>query len=210
MSADNTLKTLSNWQLKVGRISELNDPFEFIPGVSNANKNTSPGIVEQIQGGLLDFYNFKFGILCFSESIKDPVLWSHYADSHKGIALGFDYLMGPSILEVNYNPDRVTVDVNEFFNMPEKQQIKLVNSVLSSKAPSWAYEKEYRVLIELEDCELIDGLYFKTIPEDFLYEVVLGIRCEYEKDDFKKIVKNYPDVIVKKAKRNINQYKVDV
>ena len=36
----------------------------------------------------------RFRVLCFSKA-KDPILmWSHYADSHKGIALGFDLSAG--------------------------------------------------------------------------------------------------------------------
>ena len=31
-----------------------------------------------------------YGILCFCRTKRNPVLWSHYADKHKGMCLGFD------------------------------------------------------------------------------------------------------------------------
>jgi len=30
------------------------------------------------------------GVMCFSSTWKNPVMWSHYADQHRGICLGFE------------------------------------------------------------------------------------------------------------------------
>ena len=30
-------------------------------------------------------------MLCLSESIKSPLMWAHYADNHKGFAIGYDF-----------------------------------------------------------------------------------------------------------------------
>ncbi|NKK82626.1 DUF2971 domain-containing protein [Rhizobium leguminosarum bv. viciae] len=34
--------------------------------------------------------NVAFGLLCMSTTWQEPLLWSHYADKHKGMCLGFD------------------------------------------------------------------------------------------------------------------------
>lgn len=210
MSAENALKTLESMQLRVGRINELNDPFEFVPGLKNVGDHTPEHLIQDTQEALLNYYNDNLGIICFSESIEDPVLWSHYANSHKGIALGFDYEMSDNILEVQYCSDRVTADLDKFLNLPENEQLDFVNSVLSIKAPSWSYESEYRVLIPLDECELHSGSYFIKIPENFLYEVILGIRCTVEEKYLKRLFKDNSDVNIKKAKRDILQFKVNI
>ena len=47
--------------------------------------------------------NAKIGLLSFSSTPREPTLWSHYAESHKGIALGFDIASNLLVLdEVKY------------------------------------------------------------------------------------------------------------
>ena len=38
----------------------------------------------------IDYLKTYSNIACFSETIKSPIMWSHYADSHKGFALEYD------------------------------------------------------------------------------------------------------------------------
>lgn len=32
----------------------------------------------------------RLGVLCFSKPEKEPLLWSHYAENHRGCCLGFE------------------------------------------------------------------------------------------------------------------------
>ena len=71
-------------RLKVSRFATLNDPFEFLgadlsdPAYRKAVRETKNHV------------NKDQGLICFSKSWSNPVLWGHYAESHTGIALGFD------------------------------------------------------------------------------------------------------------------------
>src|SRR5882757_7920951 len=83
--ADNyALDNLRHRRLKIARIDELNDPFELWsiaqsnPQVRRALQNTKNNLAE------------RFGMLCLSLSWNNPLLWSHYANRHRGVALGFD------------------------------------------------------------------------------------------------------------------------
>ena len=78
------LRNLNEKRLKVSMISELNDPFEFL-GYRFPNRQVRTAW-EKMRSSV---WNDK-GLICFSESWSNPVLWSHYADKHKGLALGFD------------------------------------------------------------------------------------------------------------------------
>ena len=78
------LSNIALRRLKVARFNDLNDPFELL-AVDVAEVDLRVGIrakKEQI--------NLTEGLLCFSRTWRSPLLWSHYADKHRGIALGFD------------------------------------------------------------------------------------------------------------------------
>ena len=66
-----------------------------------------------IHDPLFDRIHRRFRVLCFSRTPDPNLLWSHYADSHAGIALGFDFSKGgfplgsiPEGIKVDYLRDR--------------------------------------------------------------------------------------------------------
>jgi hypothetical protein len=90
------LEAIKNKRLKVSTLDDLNDPFEFLaPSLRNPCNREA---LKRVKRNMNDW----FGIISFSRKWQNPVLWSHYADSHKGIALGFD-ITGDNILsEIKY------------------------------------------------------------------------------------------------------------
>ena len=83
----------------------MNDPFEFT-GADLSNLE-----FREAMGGLKDYLNEKWGLLCFSKSWDNPVQWTHYTDKHKGLCLGFDVPHPDWLLaEVNYEDERLSVD----------------------------------------------------------------------------------------------------
>ncbi|MGB2889157.1 MAG: DUF2971 domain-containing protein [Candidatus Acidiferrales bacterium] len=71
-------------RIKLSEVEKLNDPFElwcFARGdrqIRAALRNSKEQIAQSR------------GMLCFSRRWHNPVLWSHYAEGHRGICLGFD------------------------------------------------------------------------------------------------------------------------
>lgn len=49
----------------------------------------SDGMKEYFQDTLQKDMNSRFGLLCLTEKPDNELMWSHYADSHKGFAIGF-------------------------------------------------------------------------------------------------------------------------
>ena len=78
------MQALRERRLKIARLAEMNDPFEMLPfDMSNR--------VQRIAAlTTLDRRNGTAGVLCFSKSWTNPVVWSHYTDQHRGVCLGFD------------------------------------------------------------------------------------------------------------------------
>jgi hypothetical protein len=79
MPAHYALKNIALKRLKISRIAELNDPYELTTLASE-----DPELIAAMERTKADL-NREKGLLCFSQSWRDPVMWSHYADSHSWI-----------------------------------------------------------------------------------------------------------------------------
>lgn len=92
----------------------------------------------------------RFKISCFSTKYKNVLMWSHYADKHKGICLGFEL---PII-----NDDYAIYPVN-YISKIEKihgmvSTASIFNYWLTRKSHSWEYESEVRA-ISIDKPELV-------------------------------------------------------
>ncbi|MBB3445486.1 hypothetical protein FHT93_005365, partial [Rhizobium sp. BK379] len=78
------LESLRDKRVKIARFNELNDPFDFV-GIATINA-TDLETVRDVRAKL----DKEKGLLCMSTTWQQPLLWGHYADSHKGMCLGFE------------------------------------------------------------------------------------------------------------------------
>lgn len=208
MNAENAIKTIEQKKIRIGRIAELNDPFELIPGLSNSEQNHTFDQIEKAQKFLLNKYNEKYGIVSFSSSLKDPVLWSHYADEHRGIALSFDFERIKT-LKIIYKPKRIIIPPSRFDDSMQSLDEEVVFSLLSRKAPSWKYEKEFRFVVDLDRCDIQQGNYFLGVAPTIFKEVILGARCSYPVEYLKRVFQHENKVEVKKAKLSLNKFEIE-
>jgi hypothetical protein len=173
------LLALEKRQLKIARINELNDPFEFMGwGIREA----------EMRGRLKDWKrqrNDELGILCFSRIWSNPLLWSHYADKHQGIAIGFDVPDGDIYNPVQYRRIR----------LPAPSGRELVGSdvddLLLTKFSAWRYESEHRCFCRLADSIEKDGLYFEPFSKVLvLAEVIVGCRSTVTRSDLALVLRS--------------------
>ena len=109
----------------------------------------------------------KIGILSLSSNLNinqfltatmseknDPrtnlIMWSHYADSHKGFVVEFkwDFIEGIDIQKVEYSEER---DILTYEDIDNNNFDKL----FFKKSIEWAYEQEYRVILNLNKADKI-------------------------------------------------------
>jgi hypothetical protein len=132
LSARYALKTLDEHRIKISTFSDLNDPFELCPFRIDSAEDQE-GLARASEQ-LAAFC----GIVCFSPSWHNPVLWSHYGDKHKGIGLGFD-VSDNHLIRVNYVRER----------LPRSQRAEdiwtLTQQWFSTKFEHWQYEEEVRL-----------------------------------------------------------------
>jgi len=95
-------------------------------------------------------------ILCLAENFDQPLLWSHYGDSHRGVVLGFGegdkespWKVAKKINYCNLNDcvqsrqDWVRT-VCTLKTMPDVQSVS--NALFFTKSLDWSYENEWRLV----------------------------------------------------------------
>lgn len=198
------IESLVNSQLYFAKPGQLNDPFDcqldLKKSISRAASFLSPGNRKKFMESALNhgerfveewkkkFENF--GICSFSLEMSDskgsPLMWSHYADQHRGVCLL--YRFPASFFEDQksqiFGVDKVKYDDDSLTNWLKDEAplemkgfvIGLAKIYLTAKAPAWEYEREARV-IRMEH-GLLD------IPREYLEQICFGLGTQKTDIDF--------------------------
>jgi hypothetical protein len=174
------LDDLQNHHLKIARLEDLNDPFDLM---APELRSTSARRAHQ---AFLEMFSTLQGVICFSRTWHNPLLWSHYADKHRGICFGFD-VPNKHIAEVTYSPKRLLDDAQHLFGRyPDSPQI--YSRLLTTKFIDWKYEDEVRVVVKFDHIIPIDGRYFLDFNDYLrLRQVILGPRYHGSVDEIKQL-----------------------
>ena len=190
------LSNLINQRLKIATFDDLNDPFElWLAKLENRETRKS---YRKWRDEISQIY----GLLCFSKSWGDPLLWSNYADRHKGICLGFEAsdVIGK---DVDYVEKRTPL------NFPP--DLELVTRTLFTKYKGWSYEQEWRVYVRLGKRNPEDRHhYFQEFDENLkLKEVILGPMCTVSKTELHNAVCRYsPSPKIIKARLALKSFNI--
>lgn len=234
------VENLRSLELKITRLDQFNDPFEFLPtavlttpartirkiandkavqrsmyekikllgykgsfkqyrsdfsktrkeNIRSASNN--PAIPKKIRDNMLDSIKSNWGVLCLTADPASTLMWSHYADCHRGIVLGLDFNELPSdwtvkLHRVTYSGKRVEMSLKWMPGTIEHKNF--INAMATTKNSAWKYEDEYRLLFKLGGLTtrpLSNGTtgFFTAFPAETIREVILGCRCtpETERD----------------------------
>jgi uncharacterized protein YktA (UPF0223 family) len=226
MSFEVSKKVLINNQLRVTPANQFNDPFDMLPGELVGEKPiiTKDGITsrdydvgEEFYFEIRDNYSELFGVTCFSKFRENILMWSHYADSHKGIVIGFDSKKLWNNLEdyfkVIYQRKRVLTPYDIAVGKANyEKQYKHYKKLIRSKFEEWNYEKEYRLINKFENCKYdgINDLYFFNFKDSTINEIILGAEMDITaKNNIRNIIKDKKlKVDIKEAKIDTKEYKL--
>jgi|GEM_PF-3031625 len=173
------LDALTTKRLKVSTIEELNDIYDCAPSVSidgvhqrEATRTFSKQVGERI------------GLISYTTRDNSHLMWAHYADSHRGMALGFEF-SGPR--------DRVAGG-RRIVTDPEVLKYGLMLAPVTPDARRYSRPRKItypanneRPLVELRNVENLQTTdeYLSTIEE--LYSVK-GPEWEYE-DEWRRFLR---------------------
>lgn len=181
-------------------------------------KATAERILEESNQVWLEFLRNE-RIFCMSEIYDEILMWSHYADHHRGAVIEFKCLLGLDrafnvASKVNYTrmkPKFGTFD-QWFDNSTGKKPIDnwdLSNQYSFTKSYHWQYEKEWRFALK------------KTSPDEALYEYrdilpqelsAIYLGCRILEDDKQRILqlrkRLLPQMRVHQAFMDKEEYKL--
>ncbi len=158
-------------RLRVSRIEEQNDEFEFI-GLALKDREDRKSILE-----MRAHLHNKSGIICMSRRWSNPLLWGHYADKLKGIALGFEVATS-RFHKVRYVSERPTLQDLGHKALDDITPAD-IKQLMLTKFKAWSYEQERRGFFELKEGEQISGTthYFEPFSDHMkLTQVIVGPR----------------------------------
>lgn len=198
--AQHALSNLVFQRIKIARFSDLNDPFELLGVNMKHSKKRADSLKNK---GDIDKGN---GVICFSGTNHDPVLWAHYSDRHRGVCLGFD-VPDDFVQRVQYikEPMKITKEGNFIATKDGKE---FDGDILTAKYENWAYEDEWRAVVDLARYNCESGLYFYPFSEDLvLREVFLGECCDLPIKKIREVVSSFDhDVFVVKCKLGVTKF----
>lgn len=214
---DSRLELLTKRTISFTKPDKFNDPFDCVYGVDESyhysskeiqakflqylNQNISneeatdyaKKIREKENQNINDLTYFAdinslMGICCLNHNPLNILMWSHYADFHKGFLTEFKFrktdLLNPSLSYLNFLP----IPVSYIDEMPIIDRETRLNpkdkiiEIYTSKASEWSYEKEFRV-IRPDTSESIQKLPY----DDLICSVVGGLKISI--DDEKNLRK---------------------
>lgn len=115
--------------------------------------------------------NQNSGVVCLSEVNDSILMWSHYAESHTGICIEFERTPESDLGDlaicapIEYCATYPIIDFNEILSSPDG---KTFNRMLRGKADCWAYEKEWRFILNQ------GGMHCKLVGK--ISKVIFGLR----------------------------------
>lgn len=179
LPAIHALDDIQKKRIKISEIDQLNDPFELWC-VSQEDERIRPTLHKYKKE-----MSERFGLICFCKHWHNPLLWSHYADNHRGICLGFD-VNDRGLKAVDYVEERPAL------KMPPTKES--ANELLFTKYRDWQYEGELRNWVQFDERE--DGHYFYLFDGFVqLREVIAGPLCTESKDRIDEALRGYPEAV---------------
>jgi hypothetical protein len=154
-------------------------------------------------------------LYCLTPCITSTLMWSHYAENHKGIGLEFAV-----------KPDNVFATAFKVFYEEEFLPFELYRAEglallpFLIKAHCWRYEEEYRLFLRIHepdalhpfpDCMHVEDDRFK-LPADSLAAIVLGCRTPNETaiEIQQLVAEHWPEVRLKKMFQHRDRYELEI
>lgn len=103
-----------------------------------------------------------FAVGCLTTDYRNNLMWSHYADGHKGFCIEYDFKDLKNInnlLPVAYSTDRPSIPLESIYNCSKDMSTEVAKALLIAlltKDNIWEYENEWRIIISATEGKNIE------------------------------------------------------
>ena len=158
----------------------------------NKIKKSPSNFYKDLEADLrLKFLN-RIKIACFSLIYNEILMWSHYANEHKGVCLLFDkkiLINSDSLEKENFEIDyidekkvlyekRDNLKINFEYDEVLQAEVENFDEIVFKKLDCWKYEKEYRILAMERSYKASDGINI-NFNKNALCGVIFGEKCSF-------------------------------
>lgn len=114
-------------------------------------------------------------LLCSSEQNDDILMWSHYADSHRGICLEFEATTNTPL----FGEAQPVEYVETYTDFPLLSDgLEQVSRTMLTKSSHWKYERAWRILRRVRFNEVLpERLRYVGFSSKYLRGVIFGCQC---------------------------------
>jgi hypothetical protein len=170
---------LNDGYIRATQLSALNDPFEAnydYKGLEQLTHEFDSFKVSEVIN-YIEENKHRIGVISFSESKDNLLMWAHYADNHKGGLIGFYFFensiisdlfilknfFGRSIFDgkcisVKYRKQplyKIDTFDRDYSDIDAEGYDRLLYEIFQQKSDEWIYEKEHRIILKLEQAHRI-------------------------------------------------------
>jgi hypothetical protein len=203
LTTENIFKKM--WDIAKKEHPEYNEGqiYEYV-SKAMSGQNYEEKFIEKLNQGMKENIEKDFGIYSLTTQRNNFLMWSHYADAHKGICMGFNTQIlfnqiNPIFAEVIYQED---LPKHSIFD----DEVESVAKLLTIKSKVWEYEDEYRFIkLNYTRKEV-------SIPLSGLVEIIFGCRMDTScKAALKEIItKNNPGCKLFECSLNKKKFEIDI
>ena len=218
---DGAHATFQNSAFRFTPLVEFNDPYEFMPAQTDLSADTDiilehmlrtkgseyseqekakilsclssdevrQHLLKQLKDGNYNILSAAKAFVssylacCFSEHNNSLLMWAHYAQQHQGICIAVETAQSMIYQQVIYQKERPRLSFSE--------DPKTFQRLLYTKSIDWAYEKEWRILLQKEDtvARFEEGKYLVPIKKSGIKAIYFGLRTPVaQKEKLKKLL----------------------
>jgi hypothetical protein len=171
----------------------------------------SPDYPEKARAIIEQFNANMFGIFSLAGKYNDLLMWSHYANNHRGFCVGFKYeLLVEFCTQYFFNKKKVLENRPVIYQedypilIPTKEDdVEFMIRPLSYKSKVWEYENEYRLIVSEGANENV------VIPNEIFERIVLGCKMLPEMKNEIKEIANRKSIPITDSKMHLEKYALE-
>jgi len=171
----------------------------------------------RLKWDLVERFSKGFRVLCCSHREDSILMWSHYAEKHRGVVIEFEVdelfsgmTLSDHFKEVRYRSSPPTIsglhaDVQSF---EEAMELALV-----TKALEWAYEEEVRIMMPISLLQGADDHRYSVFDPKGIKRVIVGCMMDVQSSVYQDIdslaeESTYKHVAFQRAALHEDDYKL--
>ena len=229
------ISILQDFKIRLSQPPILNDPYEYfqffdvspssLADLVNDNaQNNEINLPQELISKIGELLNSstnkalsqKIGLISFSRTELNLLMWAHYASNYTGFVIGFDSSssffsssiegLTNQLQNVIYTTKRKQFDLNH---------LHINDGILCTKPIEWSYEEEIRFIDSISEEENNSQkdnfgypVVLRNFQKDMIIEIIIGLRSKQEKEILSLVHNNELQANIYKLQIEPDTYKL--